>query len=73
MGREDACPDLVTGLHSSTEDSTKGVKGTAVLLGIQLGNVHQEGTSGVARLDVLNNLSVLRPCVQPLNLHSTHC
>ena len=73
MGREELCPDLVTSLHSSTEDSTKGVKGTAVLLGIQLGDVHQEGTSGVAGLDVLNNLSVLRARVQPLNLHSTDC
>lgn len=69
MGREGACADLVTGLHSSTEDTAKGIKGTAVLLGIQLGNVYKEGTPGVARLDVLNNLRILRAGEQPLNLH----
>ena len=60
--------DLVTSLHSPTEDSAKSIKSAAVLLGVQLGNVHKQGTSGVARLDVLNNLSILRASVQSLNL-----
>lgn len=63
-----ACNNLVTSLHSPTEDSAKGIKGAAVLLGVQLGNVHKQGASGVARLDVFHNLSVLGACVQALNL-----
>ena len=61
--------DLVTSLHSPAEDSAKGVKSAAVLLGVQLGNVHKQRTSRVACLDVLNNLSILRAGVQLLNLH----
>lgn len=69
-GWESNDADLVAGLHSAAEDPAKGIKGAAVLLGVQLGNMHQQGTSGVACSDVLNNLGVLRASVQALNLHS---
>lgn len=41
MSRENAVSDLITSLDSSAEDSAESVKGTAVLLWVQLGDVHK--------------------------------
>lgn len=67
-GKEAGDTDLVARLDCATEDSPKGIKGAAVLLGVQLGHMHQQGTSGIACLHMLHNLSILGTCVQALYL-----
>ena len=58
----------VTSLDCPTENTAKSIKGAAVLLGVQLGNVHQQRSPGIACLDVPHNFIILFACVQPLNL-----
>ncbi|KAA6422435.1 MAG: hypothetical protein FRX49_07610 [Trebouxia sp. A1-2] len=58
----------VAGLDRPTENTAKGIKSGAVLLGVQLGNVHQQRTPGVAVLYVPHNLSALRTRIDSCNL-----
>ena len=58
----------VASLDSPTEDTAEGIKGGAVLLGVQLGDVHQQWTPRVAVLDVPHNLRVLRTRIDSCNL-----
>ena len=63
----------VASLDSPTEDTAEGIKGGAVLLGVQLGDVHQQWTPRVAVLDVPHNLRVLRTRIDSCNLqHKGH-
>ena len=63
----------VSSLDRPTEDTAKGIKSGAVLLGVQLGNVHQQWTSRVAVLDVPHNLGALRTRIDSCNLqHKGH-
>lgn len=50
----------VASLDSPTEDTAKGIESGAVLLGVQLGDVHQQWAPRVAVLDVPHNLGALR-------------
>ena len=50
---------LVSCLDSAAEDAAEGIEGAAVLLGIQLGDVHQQRSPGVADLDVADNVLTL--------------
>lgn len=69
----------VAGLDRPTENTAKGIKSGAVLLGVQLGNVHQQRTPGVAVLYVPHNLSALRTRIDSCNLQrkehglNVHC
>ena len=63
----------VSSLDRPTEDTAKGIKSGAVLLGVQLGNVHQQWAPRVAVLDMPHNLSTLRTRIDSCNLqHKGH-
>ena len=64
-------PYPVSSFDSPTEHTAEGIKGGAVLLGVQLGNVHQQGPPWVAVLDVAHDLSTLRPRVHSRNLQGS--
>ncbi len=58
----------VASLDSPTEDTAKSIKCGAVLLRVQLGNVHQQWAPRVAVLDVPHNLGALRTRIHSCNL-----
>jgi len=63
----------VSSLDRPTEDTAKGIKSGAVLLGVQLGNVHQQWAPRVAVLDMPHNLCALRTRIDSCNLqHKRH-